>query len=131
MVPTFKEKGNLLLGSVVLIKEDNLPRLQWPLARIIDLMPSDDGRIRTVRLKTAKGSCVRPVQKLHLLESAKDEALPSDDCQMSPVITKHRKSKTAHLVKPSVRSSVKPIKEIHVTTHTGRIVRKPDTYGSQ
>ena len=37
MVPTFKEKGNLLLGSVVLIKEDNLPRLQWPLARIIDL----------------------------------------------------------------------------------------------
>ena len=94
MVPTFKEKGNLLLGSVVLIKEDNLPRLQWPLARIIDLMPSDDERIRTVRLKTAKGTCVRPVQKLHLLESAKDEALPSDDCQMSPVITKHRKSKT-------------------------------------
>ena len=131
MVPTFKEKGNLLLGSVVLIKEDNLPRLQWPLARIIDLMPSDDGRIRTVRLKTAKGSCVRPVQKLHLLESAKDEALPSDDCQMSPVITKHRKSKTAHLVKPSVRSSVKPVKEIHVTTRTGRVVRKPHTYGSQ
>ena len=76
MVPTFKEKGNLPLGSVVLIKEDNLQRLQWPLARIIDLMPSEDGRIRTVRLKTAKGTCVWPVQKLPLLESAKDEDCP-------------------------------------------------------
>ena len=27
MVPTFKQKGNLLLGSVVLVKEDNLSRL--------------------------------------------------------------------------------------------------------
>ena len=61
MVPTFKEKGNLLLGSVILIKEDNLPRLQWPLARIIDLVPPEDGHIRTVRLKTAKGTCVRPI----------------------------------------------------------------------
>ena len=85
-------------------------------------MLSEDGHIRTVTLKTAKGTCVRPVQKLHLLESAKDEPLPSDDCQMTPVITKHRKSNSAHLVKPPVKSSVKPIKEMHVSTHKGPIV---------
>ena len=56
--------------------------------------------------------------KSALFESAKDETLPSDDCQMSPVITKHKISKITNLAKHSVMSLVKPIKDTNVTTCT-------------
>ena len=59
---------DLELGSMVLIKEDHLPRLQWPLGTIIKLYPGKDGSVRSVELKTSKGDIVRPVQRLYDLE---------------------------------------------------------------
>ena len=97
-------KGNLKMGSVVIVTEDNILRLQWPLARVFDFMPTKDGYIRSVKLKTTKGVCVRPVQRLHLLENGKEEELVSENCEMTPVITKRRKVKSTKADK-----SVKPI----------------------
>ena len=68
-VPQFKERCNLKINSIVLIREDHLPRLQWPLGRIIELLPGKDNKIRTVKLQTASGVRIRSVQRLHHLES--------------------------------------------------------------
>ena len=95
-------KGNLKMGSVLIVTEDNILRLQWPLARVFDFMPTKDGYIRSVKLKTTKGVCVWPVQRL-LLQNGKEE-LVSENCEMTPVITKRRKVKSTKADK-----SVKPI----------------------
>ena len=60
------------IGSLVLVSEDNCPRLAWPLARVIRLLPGRDGVIRTVELKTTRGVVVRPVQRVHVLELEND-----------------------------------------------------------
>ncbi|XP_055632364.1 uncharacterized protein LOC129772870 [Toxorhynchites rutilus septentrionalis] len=55
-------------GTVVVIKDDNLPPLQWPLGRIIKVHPGKDGVVRVVTLKTASSEAVvRPVAKIALL----------------------------------------------------------------
>jgi hypothetical protein len=69
IVPKFTERCGLKKGSVVLIKEDNIPRLKWPLAKILELYPGKDQRVRTAKVKTATGEFVRPVQRLYHLET--------------------------------------------------------------
>lgn len=51
-------------GDIVLIASDNQKRLDWPLARVIELIPGNDGVSRIARLKTATGELVRPLQRL-------------------------------------------------------------------
>ncbi|XP_063993427.1 uncharacterized protein LOC135171065 [Diachasmimorpha longicaudata] len=51
-------------GTIVLIKEDNLPAQQWALGRVIHAHPGKDNMLRTVTLKTAKGIFDRSVKKL-------------------------------------------------------------------
>ena len=63
------EHSNIKVNDVCLIVDEKLKRSKWPLARVIELIPGRDGLIRTLKLKTEKGTCVRPVQKVHLFES--------------------------------------------------------------
>ena len=83
-VNRFFPRGDLRVGSVVLIREDNVPRLKWPLGRVQELFPGKDGVTRSVSLKTAKGVVTRSIQKLHDLEvndqtaSSLSETLKSD-----------------------------------------------------
>ncbi|KRZ66287.1 hypothetical protein T10_2980, partial [Trichinella papuae] len=55
-------------GDIVLVKEDNMKRENWPLGRITTVILGNDGLSRTVQVKTAKGVFTRPVAKLYLLE---------------------------------------------------------------
>lgn len=66
--PVTKTKGSMAVGAVVLIKEDNHPRLRWPLGLITKIFPSKDKLIRTVEIRTQKGLLIRPIQRLHILE---------------------------------------------------------------
>lgn len=52
------------LDDLVLIKEDNLPPLQWKRGRLIKLLPGKDGVVRVVEVKTQNGVLMRPVSKL-------------------------------------------------------------------
>ncbi|XP_026464229.1 uncharacterized protein LOC113366789 [Ctenocephalides felis] len=56
--------SNLKIDSVVLIKEDNAPPLYWQLARIVDIKPGADGKVRVVNIKTNKGIYTRPITKI-------------------------------------------------------------------
>lgn len=69
VVPQFEEYCKLEEGEIVLVQDLNLPRLQWPLGRVVKTMPGRDGKIRSVMVKTVKGNLTRPVQRLCHLES--------------------------------------------------------------
>ena len=58
-------KRNFRCGDLVLIVSENSPRSQWPLGLVITAHPGRDGLVRSVELKTTRGTLVRPVSKLH------------------------------------------------------------------
>jgi hypothetical protein len=51
-------------GKMLVIKEDNVPPLLWRLGCIHDLHPGDDGAVRVVTIKTARGIIKRAVHKV-------------------------------------------------------------------
>ncbi|XP_057329854.1 uncharacterized protein LOC130670463 [Microplitis mediator] len=52
------------IGTVVLIKEDNLPPLQWRMGLITNVHPGADGVIRVVTVKTSTGNVERCIRKI-------------------------------------------------------------------
>ena len=66
------EKRNHQVNDLVLIVDPKVPRGQWILGRIIEVLPSDDGRVRAVRVKTSSGIFTRPVAKICVLEECMD-----------------------------------------------------------
>ena len=62
-----EERRNFAVGDIVLIVEET-PRNSWPLARILEVFPGDDGKVRSVKIKTQTTVLVRPITKLCLLE---------------------------------------------------------------
>ena len=58
-------------GDIVLLQDDDLPRNQWPLARVSKVVPSKDGRIRKVQLLLTRDGrrtfLERPIHKTILL----------------------------------------------------------------
>lgn len=57
----------LKLNDLVLLKEDNLPPLQWKMGRIVMLHPGMDNIARVATIKTSTGEVKRSVNKLCLL----------------------------------------------------------------
>ena len=63
-------KGELTVGSVVLVREDGYSRMQWPMGVVTKVFPGRDGLVRAVEVKTAKCAITRSIQRLHSLEIA-------------------------------------------------------------
>lgn len=59
-----KRKLRLGVDTVVLIREDRLPPLQWRLGRVTAVYPGSDGIIRAAEVKTSTGSFRRAVRLL-------------------------------------------------------------------
>lgn len=57
-----------IMGKIVLIKDDNLSRNEWKIGRIIEILPSKDGLVRNVVVKTPTSTLRRAVQKLAFFE---------------------------------------------------------------
>lgn len=66
---------NIKEGSVVLLKDGQVQRNEWPLGLVTQTFPSNDGKVRQVEVKISKagGTAVflRPISEIVLL-------LPSD-----------------------------------------------------
>lgn len=56
-----------LMGSLVLLHEENLPPMAWKLGRVIDVHPGSDNSVRVVTVKTNNGVVKRPVVKISVL----------------------------------------------------------------
>ncbi|UYV75388.1 hypothetical protein LAZ67_13000092 [Cordylochernes scorpioides] len=59
-----KPVDNIKIGTLVLLKEDNLPPLKWRMGRINQVYPGEDGLVRVVSVKTADGDLRRAVAKV-------------------------------------------------------------------
>ena len=64
------------IGSLVLVKEDNLPPLKWQLGRVTELHPGKDNVTRVVSVKIGNSILERPVSKLCVLPI--EESVQSD-----------------------------------------------------
>ena len=58
-----RPRRNAEIGDLVLIVEENLPRGQWHLGRIVKVIPGRDGLVRTVEVKTKSSTLVRPIYR--------------------------------------------------------------------
>ena len=76
-LPSLKE------GDLVLMRDKEAPRNDWPLARVSKTFPSQDGNVRKVEVETAredrKNRYLRPVTELVLLQTAEQLASSNGD----------------------------------------------------
>ncbi|XP_017887576.1 uncharacterized protein LOC108629432 [Ceratina calcarata] len=74
-------KSDLItVGAMVLLQEENIPPLQWPLGRILEIHPGDDGVVRVVSVKTANGVFKRTVKKIAVLPIEQADCSTLDIC---------------------------------------------------
>lgn len=62
-----REKENVKVGQLVLLKDEDQPPSFWKLARIKELLPGKDGLVRNVIVETEKSIFKRPIQKICVL----------------------------------------------------------------
>ncbi|XP_011858320.1 PREDICTED: uncharacterized protein LOC105555888 [Vollenhovia emeryi] len=103
-------------GDIVLIGQDNMKRMDWPLARVIETFPGRDGIVRVVKVKTSSGELVRPIQRLYPLEVSSTVMEVKDGSRDSTVME----------MKDGSKESTTPDDEIR--TRYGRLVKKPDRF---
>ena len=86
-----KPQRNMLVGDIVVIKDENAPRNMWKLGRVEDAFTSEDGLVRKVKLAIATRSLdkrgrridsvhylERPVHKLVLIHES-DREFPDEE----------------------------------------------------
>ena len=61
---------SIKVGNIVLVSEDNQPRLSWPIGIVTETYPGRDGVIRSCKIKTSRSEFLRPIQKLYQMEFA-------------------------------------------------------------
>ena len=74
-----RQVPNLRVNDILLIADDNSHRGKWPTGRVIEVNSSDDGVVRSVRIKTSTSEYVRPVTKLCLLLTHKETGKTTTD----------------------------------------------------
>ncbi|CAL8121990.1 unnamed protein product [Orchesella dallaii] len=81
-----KVTRGLMVGELVFVGFDNLKRIEWPLGKIIELIPGRDGVVRVARVKTERGEMTRSVQRLYPLEATDQpkESIQDDE----PIVTR-------------------------------------------
>uniref|UniRef100_A0A914ELN7 Integrase catalytic domain-containing protein n=1 Tax=Acrobeloides nanus TaxID=290746 RepID=A0A914ELN7_9BILA len=58
-----------LVNEIVLLKDENQPKIHWNLGRVMELVKSADGEVRVARVKTSIGHVLtRPINLLYPLE---------------------------------------------------------------
>lgn len=60
-------KRNIEVGDIVIIKDDNTARNNWPLARVIKVIQDKKRFVRSATLKSSFSTLERPIDKLILL----------------------------------------------------------------
>ena len=59
-------------GDLVILETESTPRMAWPLGIILSIEKGEDGLVRTVEVKTARGITKRDIRKVYMLEGADD-----------------------------------------------------------
>ena len=76
----------ITVDDVVIIHEDHVPRQRWSLGRVAELLPGNDGQIRSAKLQTSNGNIItRPLYKLYPLESVNSRYQKDDNSSLLPL----------------------------------------------
>ena len=67
------EQRNLRVGDVVMLKEEGEARGRWPMGRVVEVHPSNDGLVRSITLRVRGVNLKRPVHKTVLLVEAEEK----------------------------------------------------------
>lgn len=109
------------VGDIVFVVDDKKKRLEWPMARIVELFPGKDKEIRVARLKTKNGELVRSLQRLvHMELRAKEIDMTDRPDVVQKSITLHKAKKPEKLKKSIIVDDLK-----EVITRSGRRVKTP------
>ena len=66
-------RPNVCVRDIVILKNEDTPRAQWPLGRVLKVFPDSVGSVRSVIVKTSTGELKRPISKLCVLVSSETE----------------------------------------------------------
>ncbi|XP_055588800.1 uncharacterized protein LOC129741119 [Uranotaenia lowii] len=94
-----RKRNNIAVGTMVLLKEDNLPPLQWALGRVTKIYPGPDGNIRVVDVKTKDSQFQRGIQKICVLP-IKDNIDPAGELNSPPPTPVYNISLVVHRIRP-------------------------------
>ena len=56
-----KAQRNLKQNDLVLVRDDNIPRSHWPLARVIEMYPGKDDIVRSAKIELPNSVLTRPL----------------------------------------------------------------------
>ena len=105
-------------GDVVIVHEDNTPRLHWRLAVVEDLIKGNDGQVRAAHIKTSSHKTTRPVAKLYPLEvhselsdNSNDDDLTEPDLPASSKETTTSQLPRVRRVRVAATRALQKIKE--------------------
>ena len=62
-----RQSPNLQVDDLVILKSDKTFACHWPLGKILEVFPGQDGLVRVATVKTSTGTYKRPVVKMALL----------------------------------------------------------------
>ena len=68
----WKDRDNIEVGDVVLVIDPDVKRGSWSMGKVIETYPDEDGRVRSVKVKTSSGEYNRPIARLTLLLARKE-----------------------------------------------------------
>nr|CAH7735347.1 unnamed protein product [Callosobruchus chinensis] len=71
-------QSSIQIGSLVIIREDHLPPLQWKIGRVTKLHPGPDGLVRVATIRTSQGEVKRSFARFCVLPIE-----PSSSCGLS------------------------------------------------
>jgi len=108
-----KKVRQFSVGEIVMVSNETLKRLEWPMAKIVELIPGRDGNVRVARIKTSKGELIRPIQRLVPLEIRSEAEFP--------ILQKELRPKGA-------KKNMREEDGKEVTTRCGRRIKKPIRY---
>ena len=72
-------KRNLQVDDVILLKEEGVVRGHWPMGRVTEVQPSEDGLVRSVFVQVDKRILKRPVNKTVLLLAAEGNEVAASE----------------------------------------------------
>ncbi|XP_058811061.1 uncharacterized protein LOC131675956 [Topomyia yanbarensis] len=74
-----QQKDNVAVGTMVVLKEENLPPLKWLLGRVTKVHHGPDGNIRVVDVGTTNGNYTRGISKICILPIRDNSNLSSEE----------------------------------------------------
>ena len=117
----------LSVNDIVIVGVDNKKRYDWPLARILELIKSQDGAVRVARVQTGKGTLIRPIQRLYPMEMSCSASVPLE----IPESVKERAKKVNAKCREDELTALKEASqdsEAVVITKSGRASKKPQRF---